>query len=131
MRFLRIFGGYVKWHYTKAIISLTITWKNLTVFLFEYFSIKSLLSNFFSTWKRKGDTYKKGSGLEKWFESIVINTIMRIVGIIVRSIVIFIGLIVCVVFILIYPITLVAWLLILPLVLLIAISGITIFFSTK
>jgi len=131
MKFLRIFLGYVKWHYTRAIISLSITWKNLSRFLFEYFSIKPLLLNFFSPWKRKIDAYKKGSGLDKWFESIVINIIMRIVGMIVRSVVILIGFIVWVIFVLLFPVALIVWLVIFPILLFIAIYGITIFFSIK
>jgi hypothetical protein len=131
MKFLRIFLGYVKWHYTRAVISLFITWKNLARFLFEYFSIKSLLLNFFSPWKRKIDAYKKGSGLDKLFESIIINVIMRIVGMIVRSIVILIGFVVWATFILIFPIALIVWLVIFPTLLFIALYGITIFFSIK
>jgi len=131
MKFLRIFLGYTKWHYSRAIISLFITWKNLAIFLFEFFSIKSLFLKFFSPWKRKGEEHKKGSGLESWFESFVINTLMRIVGMMVRSVVILIGVSVWIIFVLSFPIALIVWLLIFPTILFIAVYGIIFFFKIK
>ncbi len=131
MKFLRVLFGYIKWHYGRAIISLTIVWKNLAVFLFNYFSIKSLTLNFFSQWKRKGETHLKKSGMADWFETIIINTLMRIVGIIIRTIVILIGLIVWIIFIILFPIALAFWLFIFPAVLYVLLYGIIIFFTIK
>ena len=130
MEFLTTFFGYLKWHYSKALVATFSLWKNILVFLFNFFSIKSLTGNFFTPWKRLADTYPKKFNLKIYSFIFLVNSIMRIVGIILRSIIIFIGLLFCVSYIALLPLTLLFWLA-LPLIIVFLIGSglILIFFS--
>lgn len=110
MELLTTFFGYLKWHYTKALVATFTFWKNILIFLFNFFSIKSLLGNFFTPWKRLADNYPKKFNLKTNFFIFLVNTIMRTVGIILRSIIIFIGLTCCLFYIILLPISLFVWL---------------------
>lgn len=114
MKFLTIFLGYLKWHYGKALATTFTFWKNIFVFLFNFFSIKNLLGNFFTPWKRLADSYPKNFNLKAYFFTFLVNTIMRTVGMLLRLIIIIIGLAVCIAFIIFFPISLLIWL-VLPL----------------
>jgi len=110
MKLLSSLFGYLKWHYGKALITTFTFWKNILFFLFNFFSIKSLVGNFFAPWKRLADTYPKGFNLKVYFFTFIVNTIMRIFGMFMRSIVIIVGLIVCSIVIILLPISLILWL---------------------
>jgi len=110
MKYLMNFFGYLKWHYGKALATTFTFWKNILIFLFNFFSIKSLLGNFFTPWRKLADSYPKKFSLKIYSFTFLVNTIMRIVGIILRSIVIIIGLVCCMIYILILPLTLIIWL---------------------
>jgi hypothetical protein len=110
MKFLTTFWGYLKWHYGKALITTFSFWKNILVFLFNFFSIKNLMGNFFTPWKRLADSYPKKFNFQVYFFTFILNTIMRIVGILLRLIVIIIGLVSCIAFIIFLPVTLLVWL---------------------
>lgn len=130
MKFLSVLFGYLKWHYGKALITTFTFWKNILAFLFNYFSIKSLVSNFFSPWKRLADSYPKRFDLKIYFFTFLLNIIMRIVGILLRSIVLIIGLAICTITIVCLPITIIVWLALPPAIAGLIILGlILIFFS--
>ena len=110
MKYFATLLGYLKWHYTKALSATFSFWKNILFFLFNFFSIKSLLGNFFTPWKRLADTYPKKFSLKIYSTTFLINSIMRIVGMILRSIIIIIGLACCAVYIILLPFSLIVWL---------------------
>ena len=110
MNFLMTFLRYLKWHYGKALATTFSFWKNILVFLFNFFSIKNLLGNFFTPWKRLADTYPERFNPKIYFFTFLINTIMRIVGVILRTIILLIGFACCFVYIIALPITLLVWL---------------------
>ncbi len=109
VKLLIIFFGYLKWHYSKALVAVFSFWKNLLVFLFNFFSIKNLLGNFFTPWKRLADSYPERFDIKAYFFAFIANMIMRIVGMILRSIVVFIGLVCCAIFIICFPLALLIW----------------------
>ena len=130
MKILSSFFGYLKWHYGKALITTFSLWKNILFFLLNFFSIKSLLANFFTPWKRLADTYPKKFDLKIYFFTFIANTIMRIVGMILRAIIIIIGLSCCAIYIITLPLTLLIWLALPPIVIGLIVYGlILIFFS--
>jgi hypothetical protein len=51
-----------------------------------------LLKTLFSPWWRIREEYQKGAGMEKFFASLIVNSIMRIVGFCIRIVTIIIGL---------------------------------------
>jgi len=110
MKFLKTFLGYLKWHYGKALNTTFVFWKNILIFLFNFFSIKSLAGNFFSPWKRLADSYPKNFNIKAYLFTFLANSISRIVGILMRTIMILVGLCTCAAYILLLPFSLVVWL---------------------
>lgn len=117
MKSLQVFFKYFKWHYGKAIIGSVYLWKNLTLFLFNYFSVKTLVVNFFTPWRRISESYPKWYNFKEYFSALLMNILMRIVGMFIRFFVIIFGLICTFIFIILYPIALITWL-VLPIILL-------------
>jgi len=117
MKMIVIILGYLKWHYGKALVSLTKIWKNFLYFIFEFFSIKPLFKNFFDPWKRMADSYPSSFDIKKYLFTLIANSIVRIVGMMMRAFLIIIGLFCYILLILIYPLALAIWIL-LPLIVL-------------
>jgi len=67
--------------------------KHFLVFVFSFFSIGALLQTLFAPWKRLGQTYSGGFDIEDFFGSVIINTLMRVLGFCIRFLVIVLGLI--------------------------------------
>ena len=93
MNFLLIIAYYLSWHYSRGINDYFKVWKNLIWFLWNFFSIKILLKTFFEPFERLKENYSGGLDLEEFATSIVITTLMRVVGMFARSVVIILGLI--------------------------------------
>jgi ATP-dependent Clp protease ATP-binding subunit ClpC len=85
---------YFIWHYTRAIKQGIIIWKNLLWFLNNFFSLKLLLKTLFQPFKRLQEYRGKGFDLQRFFETLIINIMMRLVGFLMRSIVIILGIII-------------------------------------
>ncbi len=91
----KIFFAYIHWHYTRALLELFGNIKIFLQFLYNFFSIGTLTSTFFSPWLGLGEEYKEGMILNfaDHLSSFFVNTMMRLIGVIVRSVVILVGLI--------------------------------------
>lgn len=122
MKTILVTLGYLKWHYGKAICSLTKIWGNFLFFIYEFFSIRLLVKNFFDPWKRMAEDYPKGFDLKKYFYIFIANSIVRIVGIIMRTILILIGLTGYILLALLYPVALILWIF-LPIIIFILIGS--------
>lgn len=131
MKYFTTFLGYLKWHYGKALIFTFTFWKNILVFLFNFFSIKSLLGNFFTPWKRLADSYPKNFNLSAYFYTFLVNTIMRIVGIILRSIIILVGLTCCIIYIILLPLSMIFWLALPVIIIFLVVYGLILIFFSK
>ena len=115
MNFLGTIFGYLKWHYGKALFATFALWRNLLFFLLRFFSLKSLLTNFFAPWRKLTESYPAKFNLDsgtliKYVNTFIINTIMRISGMVFRTFAILVGLVCCFCFILIMPLALAFWL---------------------
>ncbi len=122
MKTVMISLWYIKWHYGKAIYSLSKVWKNFLFFVYGFFSIKLLFKNFFDPWKKMSDNYPKSFNLKKYFYTLTTNLIVRIMGMIMRTILILVGLISCLLLIIFYPVVIISWLL-LPFIIICLISS--------
>ena len=89
MNLLLVLPYYFVWHYGRAILDIKDNAKNFIVFVYNIFSIPTLVSTLFSPWMRINDGYKVSSLLETF----VFNSIMRLFGVFVRIIFILLGLI--------------------------------------
>ncbi len=110
MRIIFILLGYIKWHYSRALYSLTKIWGTFLSFILSYFSIRLLFKNFFAPWKRMTESYPKHFNLKKYFFAFLVNSIVRIVGMIMRGALIIIGLFVFILLLILYPVALIIWL---------------------
>jgi len=123
MKITSIIFGYLGWHYSKAIRSLSRVWKIFLIFIFNYFSIDLLFKNFFDPWKRMDDNYPKSFNLKDYFYAFMTNTIVRIVGIIMRTFLIIIGVTAYLIFALFYPLAIILWLLLPSIIIVLIIFG--------
>lgn len=85
--------SYIKWHYSRAYLEIMAHTRNAVSFFYHFFAIGALWKNLFSPWRMLGERYKKGINIEAFFETLVVNTLMRFVGFLVRIVFIVIGLI--------------------------------------
>ena len=74
---------YLLWHYTRAWGDLVRLYRNLAWFLWHFFSIGVLSQTLFAPWKRLYEGRNKDTaGL---LGSIIMNLILRVVGLIART----------------------------------------------
>ena len=124
MSILVVLPYYIAWHYSQALYDLLGIWRNFFIFIYKFFSIKDLFLTLFSPWQRMQEGLRKGFGLEELFATLVVNTIMRLVGAVVRSVVIILGIIALLVCLGTGLLVFLAWLLLPFLVLYLPIQGI-------
>ncbi len=86
--------AYLIWHYTSGFKAGLIVARDLARFVFNFFSLAVLIKTWLKPWRRLGETYAKGLAPEKWFETLVVNILMRLVGVLIRTVMIVIGLLV-------------------------------------
>jgi len=84
---------YTLWHYQFSLLSYILIWRNFLWFVGHLFSFSTLIRTLFSPWKRMTDEKHRGFHPSLFFESILVNIIMRIVGAVARIFLIGIGLI--------------------------------------
>lgn len=80
------------WHYGEALSDIVRVWTNFLWFLYNYFSLPLLLRTFFAPWRRiREERSKKGFSPEDIAETVVTNTVMRLVGALMRLVIIAVG----------------------------------------
>ena len=109
MYLLYLIPFYVRWHYTEGFRDLSRNWKGFISFTLHFFSIRLLFRTWFAPFGRLNEEYKKGFDTEAFFETLVVNTLMRVVGFVLRTFVIVIGLLVLFLVIILGPIVLMLW----------------------
>lgn len=91
MTFNLIFPAYFIWHYGAAFTGLLALYKTALWFTWRFFSVGTLIRTLFSPWRRLGEEYKKGFDPEAFFGTLLVNTLMRIIGAIFRLVLVVIG----------------------------------------
>jgi len=87
------FLAYVKWHYSQGLRELFGVSGNFLWFVTNFFSFRLLLRTLLAPWKRLGEHYKGGLDLNAFASSLVVNGLMRAVGLVTRTLVLLVGLI--------------------------------------
>jgi len=79
---------YTHWHYGRAYSDMYRVWMNLFWFIFNFFSVTTLLSTFLQPFKRMDEGYPKGFDPSGWAQVVIVNVLMRFVGMMMRAIMI-------------------------------------------
>lgn len=82
---LSLFSSYIAWHYSQALSDLSRNVMNIIWFLYNFFSIPILLQTFFSPFQRLDESYGKGLDLERFASVLIVNTLMRVIGMVART----------------------------------------------
>lgn len=101
---------YFIWHYSRALQEGFVIWDNYLRFISQFFSIGLLFRTLFSPWRRLKEYYSRGFDPTQYFDTLVINLVMRFVGFILRFATIIIGLCVELIAIITGTILFVVWL---------------------
>lgn len=109
MGFLYLLPFYTKWHYTDGLKDLLHNWKNLILFTLHFFSLRFLFGTWFAPFGRLDEEYKKGLNPEAFFETLVVNTLMRVVGFVLKTFVMLAGLLVLLLVVIAGPVAFVLW----------------------
>jgi hypothetical protein len=87
-----VFLNYIYWHYTRAFVDIYWIWKNHLWFIWKFFSVSLLFKTLLSPWKRLGEEDKsKGLDIEGFFGSLIVNTLMKVLGFLMRTALIFVA----------------------------------------
>ena len=92
MNFILVLPYYLAWHYGRAFSDIKNIWKNFLLFLYNFFSIPTLIFSLFSPWQRMQEGYSKNDlSFEGTIGTMIVNIIMRLVGAVVRLLFIVVG----------------------------------------
>ncbi len=129
MRYAILLWNYLRWHYGAALGDLFVNYRNIAVFLVNFFSLTFLLRTLFSPWKRLGEGYPSIFKFGEFLTVATVNGVMRILGFFLRLIILVIGVIVLLASGLLFVSLLLIWLTIPLLFLGIALAGCTLLAS--
>lgn len=85
------FIAYLKWHYVRGLAELSAVAENFLWFVSHFFSFKLLSRTLFKPWKRLGEHYGGGFDIEAFASAVLVNFLMRVVGLFTRLVVLVIG----------------------------------------
>lgn len=123
MRFSLLPFSYFVWHYTYAMAELGRMSVNFLWFVVHFFSIPIVLRTLVSPWRRLDEPYTGALNFGGWFETLIVNTLMRVVGLVIRIVMLAVGLVLLVVLAVFELAALAVWVLLPGLVALAAVVG--------
>jgi len=85
------FLAYAKWHYGQGLRELFAVTRNFLWFVAYFFSFKLLIKTLFVPWKRLGEIYEGGLNLSSFSSTLIVNSLMRIVGFSTKILVLLVG----------------------------------------
>ena len=93
MKFGRLATDYFVWHYSTAFFDLWRVFTNFLWFIYSLFSISFLLETFFDPFERRQETHRSSDDIDDFLSSIVVNILMRMVGVVMRFFIILFGIV--------------------------------------
>ncbi|OGZ44628.1 MAG: hypothetical protein A3C84_04685 [Candidatus Ryanbacteria bacterium RIFCSPHIGHO2_02_FULL_48_12] len=81
-----IFFEYMSWHYGPGVHEFLQAWKNISAFVYQFFSVDMLLKTFFQPFKRMQEDYTRGFDPSGYAETFIVNAMMRVVGMVIRAV---------------------------------------------
>ncbi len=82
---------YLYWHYVLVWKDIFQIFANFVWFIYYFFSIPILFRTFFSYWKRMHEPKPAGLNPKVYIQNLIVNSLMRVVGVFFRAIVISLG----------------------------------------
>ncbi|MEK7552674.1 MAG: hypothetical protein AAB505_01030 [Patescibacteria group bacterium] len=119
----RLIKDYFFWHYGAALGAGWRIYGNLLWFLFHFFSVSLLLRTLFSPWRRLAEPYTKGFAPTKLVETLIVNVLMRLVGLLIRLVLISFAVVVLALAVALGPVGLIVWLISPALILFCLVTG--------
>ena len=86
-----IFFLWFYWQFVEVPSFLLQVWKNYFNFATNFFSVGLLLKTFFSPWRRYKWRYPKSFDVKEFFNTLISNTVSRILGAMMRTVLIILG----------------------------------------
>jgi hypothetical protein len=129
MTIIALVSRYLLWHYTQGLSDLAGLSRTLLWFIAHTFSLRTLLMTFFVPWKQEGEGYPSIVEPVIFFEALIVNVLMIIVGMVARSVLIIVCLFLILVSILFIILVWILWLLLPILVPMLALVGSILLFS--
>ncbi len=83
---ISLLKSYIFWHYSFALAAWWKIYVNILLFLFNFFSVSPLIRTLFSPWRRLAESYPAGFAPGAAAETLVINVLMRSVGLVIRTV---------------------------------------------
>lgn len=83
---------YLWWHFTSAFRDIFFIYRSFLGFVYNFFSLPILATTLFSPWRRLAEEYPRGFNISGWLSTLIVNTLMRLVGFCVRLIMLAVGL---------------------------------------
>jgi hypothetical protein len=83
--------AYAKWHYGRGLKEFFGVPGNFLWFITNFFSFKLLLKTLFAPWKRLGEHYGGGLDFGALASTLIVNSLMRIVGFVTKTVVLAVG----------------------------------------
>jgi len=77
---------YISWHYGLGIKEFLRAWLNIHWFWGHFFSMSVLAQSFFKPFHRMRESYGRAFEPAKIFETLIVNMMMRVVGVMIRSV---------------------------------------------
>lgn len=116
--------SYLYFHYTRSLADFFGVARNLLWFVYHFFSIGVLTKTLFAPWERQGEAYKGGFNIEALFETLIVNTIMRIVGFFIRGFVVMFGVLTLAALSVLLTIGFIFWVLLPPIIVILFVAGV-------
>ncbi|HEY4524469.1 MAG TPA: hypothetical protein VJL36_01805 [Candidatus Paceibacterota bacterium] len=86
MSVISLLKSYIGWHYSLALAAWWRIYTNCLWFLFNFFSVSILIRTLFSPWRRLTEGYPAGFAPSAAAEILIINLLMRAVGLVIRTV---------------------------------------------
>lgn len=128
MKGLTIIRDYIFWHYSAALLDILFIWRNYLWFVNHLFSVWLLIKTYISPWKRMSEKKPNVFDLEDFLSAILVNIIMRMVGMLFRTILLGIALFFYIVIIVAGFAFIIFWIVLPPLIIKLFVSGTSLIF---
>jgi hypothetical protein len=122
---------YLFWHYCLAWLDIGRLYYHFVVATARFFSLHILIRTWWSPWRRLGEAYPQRFSPNEFLAALLVNTLMRLVGVVIRSVLLVVGVAATVVVALLGLVAIVLWLLLPAIIAALLLVGLLLLFGLK